>query len=74
MLKKSIKPNLFVSTWAKVFKILAFLVNIVTYLVMCLGAFKAVYYCFNTPRWEQLALTVVLTLFAIYINLKNPNN
>lgn len=54
--------------------ILKILVNITSYLAMTYGLFRGLYFAYFKPDAVKFIATVAMTLFAIYINLKNPNN
>ena len=58
----------------KFIRALEILVNIVSYLLMAYGLFRGLYYSYFSPNVGQFVATVAMTVFAIYINLKNPNN
>lgn len=54
--------------------ILIVTVNTVSYLMMTFGLFRGFYYAYVKQDPVQFIWSVVMTVFAVYINLKNPNN
>ena len=55
------------------FIIMTTIVNIVSYLMMTFGLFRGFYFAYISQDPKQFVWSVVMTVFAVYINLKNPN-
>ena len=68
-LKKSV-----IGTFNWIMRSMTTLVNIVSYFTMTLGLFRGIYFSLIKPSAIDFIWTVAITVFAIYINLKNPNN
>ena len=49
------------------------LVNLASYTAMAYGFFRGLYYAYFNQSVEQFLWSVAMTIFAVYINLKNPN-
>lgn len=57
----------------KVYTLITIIVNIISYLLMCFGLFRGAYYAYYDQSVTQFLWSVAMTVFAVYINLKNPN-
>lgn len=57
----------------RVYSLVTIIVNIISYLLMCFGLFRGAYYAYYDQNVIQFLWSVAMTVFAVYINLKNPN-
>lgn len=59
--------------WNSFYSKIVTTVNIITYLLIIVGLVRAIYFSYYKLNWEQFTLSIIMTIFVIYINLKNPS-